>query len=173
MTDLELFQILKPIISYVTGIQNVVFGDQNAITHGEYASVRVRSNVDATARGNIRTEYDKARQKIKTTIKSPVTYRVSVNAYRCSNPVEKLSRLINCSRLPSVHMRLLSARLGWCGNDPVVNLTEEQSNRTEYRAAIVFRLVGTQETSDEWNTIEQMPPIRVFNEKNQLIHEEK
>lgn len=173
MTELELFAVMRSIVMSVTGIPECILADQSTIAPpGAYAAIRVMSSAEEGAHGKVRTTYDNNKRTVRTTITTPIQWDVTINFYRCPDPVAVAARLVDCSRLPVVHVVLLKAGLGWLGTDPVVNLTAEQSSMYERRAAIVVHLVGHQVVSDEWNSIESLNGFNVFDEKNRLIHEE-
>lgn len=168
MNELQLFSVMRKIIMEVTGVDECIFGDVSEIApRGEYAAVRVMSTVQATSKGKVTTVTNAEARTVTTTIKVPVMYSVTVNFYRVS-AMERAIKLINCSRLPNVHMHLLAAGLGWVDSDPVQNLTGMQSATNEKRAVIVIRLTGFSEVSSTVNTIEQVD-LNVSNERSEHL----
>ena len=172
MNERELFAaVLRSLVQKATGVENVLFGYQTAVAPGgPYATVVVTS-IQETAPGHIEREYLKDERRIRTTLVTPVIYTVTVNFWRCPDAVATAGRLVYCARLPSIHYLLFSAGCGWCDSDPVQNLTAEQSSAYEQRAAITFRIVGTQRVTDEANTIEQLNGITVEDTEGRILSE--
>lgn len=162
MNVTELFKtVLRPLVTRATGVSNVLLGYQTAVAaSGTYATVQVTS-IDPTAPGKFVQEVLRDERKLRMTLITPVIYTVTVNLWRCPHAVDVASRLEWCARIPTIHYLLLSAGFGWCGSDPAQNLTAEQSSAYEERAAITFRIVGTQRVVDEVNDIEQLNGITV------------
>lgn len=173
MNATELFKtVLRPLVERATGVSNVLLGYQTAVAAGgTYATVQVTS-IEETAPGRYVNEVIKEERKLRTTLVTPVMYTVTVNFWRCPHAVDVASRLIWCARMPTIHYLLLSAGFGWCGSDPVQNLTAEQSSAYEERAAITFRIVGTQRVVDEVNTIEQLNGITVEDTDGTILSKE-
>lgn len=173
MNATELFKtVLRPLVARATGVSNVLLGYQTAVAaSGTYATVQV-TTIEETAPGHFIDEVIREERKLRTTLVTPVMYTVTVNFWRCPHAVDVASRLIWCARLPTIHYLLLSAGFGWCGSDPVQNLTAEQSSAYEERAAITFRIVGTQRVVDEVNTIEQLNGITVEDTDGTILSKE-
>lgn len=172
MNTLQVYKALRQIVLKLTGVNECLLADQNTpAPSGTYATIRVAESIRPTAKGGVFRYYDKKNRTVTEQIKSPVIYSATVNFYR-GDAQRNASRLINCSRLSSVHEILLRNGLGWVDTDPVQNLTALQSNEQEQRAVIVVRLVGQQIISETVNTIEAIPSITVEDErKNVLVHE--
>ncbi len=170
MNATELFKdVLRPLVTKATGVSNVLLGYQTAVAvSGTYATVQVTS-IEETAPGRYIKEFLKDERRIRATLVTPVLVTVTVNFWRCPHAVDVASKLIWCARLPTIHYMLLSAGFGWCGSDPVQNLTAEQSSAYEERAAITFRLVGTQRVVDEVNDIEQLNGITVEDSDGTIL----
>lgn len=173
MTEIDIFNVMRDIVQNVCGIDTVVLADQSALSPpGKYASIRATSSALEGAHGRIKQEYDEDSQRVKTTIDTPIQWDVTINFWRCKDPVAIASRLVDCSRLPSVHLRLFRAGLGWLGTDPVQNLTAEQSGMYEHRSAIVAHLVGNQSVTDECNSIEKLNGFSVYDDEEKIFSKE-
>ena len=161
MNTLEVYKALRQIVLKLTGVDECLLADQNTpAPSGTYATIRVAQSIRPASQGEVIRSYNKESRTVTERIKSPVIYSATVNFYR-GDAQRNASRLVNCSRLSTIHEILLRNGLGWVDTDPVQNLTALQSNEQEQRAVITVRLVGTQIISETVNTIEAIPSITV------------
>lgn len=139
MTDLELFQILRPHIMTVTGVPQCILADPNAYSpSGEYASVRPRQSVSERGQANIYTR-DIPDNKVRTEVRAQIIASCEVNFYR-GRALERAEMLKQCHKRPDVAWDLFRHKIGWASTEPVNNLTALQASNFEQRAQIVIKL---------------------------------
>lgn len=139
MTDIELFQILRPHIMTVTGVPECILADPNArAPQGEYASVRPRQSVSERGQANIYTR-DIPDNKVRTEVRAQIVASCEVNFYR-GRALERAEMLKQCHKRPDVAWDLYRHKIGWAGTDAVNNLTALQASNFEQRAQIVIKL---------------------------------
>jgi hypothetical protein len=145
MNNLELFQILRPIVQTVTGVQTVILADQNqAAPKGEYVTIRPRQSINERGQANIRTK-NVPGDKVSTDVRAQIIATCSLNFYR-GEAMANAQKLKQCNKRPDVSMSLFKSKIGWGGTDAVNNLTSLQSSNWEQRAQVMIRLLY--ETSD-------------------------
>lgn len=167
MTDIEIFDILRPLILDVTSVPECILADPNAPSpSGSYAAVRPQQGIAERGQANVkRIAQPGALQK--TEVRAQIVATCWVNFYR-DNALLYAQRLKQANKRPDVSMTLLKNKLGWGGTDAINNLTMLQSEKFEERAQIAIRL--WYETTDEAtiNSIERVQ-IGVEYEDGTLI----
>lgn len=168
MTDLELFQIIRPHIIRVTGVPECILADPNAPSplNIEYASVRPRQSVRERGQANIYNS-DQPGDLVRTEVRSQIIASCEVNFYR-GRALERAEKLKECHKLPSVTWDLFKHGIGWGGTDPVNNLTALQASNFEQRAQIVVRLMYETSNIEDVNNILSVS-VGVEDEKARFI----
>lgn len=152
MTDVELFQILRPHIMRVTGVPECILADPNAkAPAGEYASVRPRQGISERGQANIYTS-DIVGDKVRTEVRSQIIAQCEINFYR-GQALRRAELLKECHKLPSVAWDLFKHKVGWGGAEPVNNLTALQASNFEQRAQIIIKLWYETSNVDDINNI--------------------
>jgi len=140
MTDIELFQILRPHIMRVTGVPECILADPNAQApvNIEYASVRPRQGISERGQANIYTS-DQRGNLVRTDVRAQIIANCEVNFYR-GRALERAELLKECHKRPDVAWDLFKNKIGWGGTEAVNNLTALQASNFEQRAQIVIKL---------------------------------
>lgn len=139
MTDVELFQILRPHIMRVSGVPECILADPNAqAPKGEYASVRPTQAVRQRGQANIYVS-DQPGNLIRTDVRAQIIADCEVNFYRGS-ALARARSLIECHKRPDVAWDLFRHKIGWGSTEAVNNLTALQASNFEQRAQITIKL---------------------------------
>ena len=147
MTEVELFQKLRPVIQLVTGLPNgkVVMADQNEkAPAGEYCTIRPRQTVDQRGQANIHAK-NAPGDLVETDVRAQIVGSCSINFYR-GNALGHAEKLHQCNKRPDVSLMLFKSGIGWGGTDAVNNLTALQAANWEPRAQVTVRVLY--ETTD-------------------------
>lgn len=153
MTNDQLFQILRPIIVQLTGV-NTILADQNEkAPTGPYATIRPRQSVRQRGQANITAVASGVGgEDVTTTVKRQIIATCSIQFYRGEARMNaELVKEMN--KLPSVQVALYTSGLGWGGSGPVNDLTGLQSANWEQRAAIDVNLMYETTSVDTVNSI--------------------
>lgn len=150
MTSEEIFDILRPIIMSVTGVQECIMEQTGVVSpapspSGVYAAVRPQQSISQRGQANINRKPGAPAQTQEVDVRAQILCKAWVNFYR-GDAVALATRLHQCNKRPDVSAALYRAKLGWTGTDAVNNLTELQFETTESRAMIAINL--SYETSD-------------------------
>lgn len=169
MTNDEVFKVFSKVVRDATQVHTVVRANTpDEAPKGEYCSILISSQVEPKAKGEKKRTTSKDGQTITTTIRIPIIYRITLNFYR-GNAIANATKMIHCSRLPTINARLFKADLGWVGSESVMNLTDLQSGRMEERASIVVNLIGTLVQEETVNTILSVGLTVEDEKRNQLL----
>lgn len=166
MTELELFKLVREIITKVVGIE-CILGDPNEYApEGLYAAVRIHDGIEF--RGSP-IQVDKVNGDLtKTTkYKHQCKSTLAINFYR-KGALEAASKLKNCNFRSDVRSLLIRNKVSWVSNSTITNLSSLESANIEERAYI--QVVLGYELVDEItiNTIEKCP-IKVIDEKSNVL----
>lgn len=146
MNNIQLFDIIRPIILSVTGVPECILADPNApAPTGEYAAVRPKQSITERGQANI-IRTNGTGNELDVDVRAQIIAECSVNFYR-GNAVDYAERLKQCNKRPDISEALFRAKLGWNRTSAVNNLTTLQSNNQEQRAQISIFLMY--ETTDE------------------------
>ncbi len=167
MTDLELFQILRPHIMTVTGVPECILADPNAQAPlGEYASVRPTQAVRMRGQANIYTS-NQPGNLVRTDVRAQIIADCDVNFYRGS-ALARARSLMECHKRPDVAWDLFRHKIGWGGTEAVNNLTALQASNFEQRAQITIRLMYETSSIVDINNILSASAV-VQNENGQTL----
>lgn len=168
MTNLEIFQLLRPIVMTVTGVPECIMADPNAKSPtGAYASIRVRQAIRERGQANVNITNLPETRQVRYDVRAQIICDVSVDFYR-GTAMEYAEKLKECHKRPDVPWILMRAGVGWGGTDAVNNLTALQSGNMEQRAQITVRLYYESVDIVDVNNIERVKAT-VENEKGQTI----
>lgn len=164
MTDNDLYDLMRSIVSAVTGISDIIPGDDNEESpSGPYASIKIGSARGRRGQANISTAnvgpvasvigevFD-----VEHDIKPQLTVDVSVNFYR-ADALENASLLIECNKRPDVSGLLFTAAVGWRGTTNPNDLTAIQSKEREERSQITVTLLYEGSQKVITNAIYEVP----------------
>lgn len=168
MTNLELFQLLRPIVMTVTGVPECIMADPNAQAPvGAYASVRVRQAIRERGQANVTISNLPVTRQVRYDVRAQIICDVSVDFYR-GTAMEYAEKLKECHKRPDVPWILMRAGVGWGGTEAVNNLTALQSGNMEQRAQITVRLYYEAVDIVDVNNIERVSAT-VENENGALL----
>ena len=162
MTNLELFNLLRPIVTLVTGYTSVILADQNSpAPQGPYVTIRPRSSVTEHGQAILHNK-DAAGNLIRTDVRSQIIASCSLNFFR-GEAMYAAELVRQCNKRPDVQMMLARSKLGWWGTDATNNLTALQASNWEQRAQLTIRVAF--ETS-QLSTVNNIltSTVRVENE---------
>lgn len=168
MTELELFNIIRPIVLLVTGVPECILANPNAESpSGEYAVIEPKSNVTSRGQANIVSKDKVGPIDIDVTIKRQLIAQCSVQFYRGA-ALDYASRLMDCNKRSDVSRMLYQAGVGWNRAGPVNNLKTLQSDNVENRSQISLFLMYEETDETSVNSIERIQ-IQVQNEDAQVL----
>lgn len=168
MTELELFNIIRPIVLLVTGVPECILTNPNANSpSGDYAAVAPKSNVTSRGQANIVSKNKAGPIDIDVTIKRQLIAQCSVQFYR-GEALDYASRLIDCNKRSDVSRMLYQAGVGWNRTGTVNNLSGLQSDNQENRSQISLFLMYEEIDETSVNSIERIQ-IQVQNEDVQVL----
>lgn len=169
MTNEELFQVMRPIVQLVTGLdsKHVILADQNVeAPKGPYATIRPRQSVTERGQANI-YDSDIPGDQVRNDVRAQVIATCSIQFYR--GEAQQLAELIKqCNKRYDVSTMLFKAGVGWNGTDSMHNLTALQSSNQEQRAQINVRLMYEVHNIAEVNNILSAQVI-LENEKGNVL----
>lgn len=142
MTEVELFQKLRPVIQLVTGLPNgkVVMADQSITAPpGEYCTIRPSQTIAERGQANVYAK-NAPGDLVETDVRAQIVGSCSVNFYR-GNALAYARKLHQCNKRPDVSMMLFKSGIGWGGTDAVNNLTALQAANWEPRAQVTVRVL--------------------------------
>lgn len=177
MNRVQLFDILRPIVASVTGIndQKVILADQVNGTgsglpspSGEYATIEPLLSLSQRGQANIYRRNSMMPKSVDTDVRAQVIAEVAVNVFRGVDAMSRVSRLLQCNKRPSVSLALRKAGIGWQRTSAPNNLTRLQSGNPEQRAQIYIYLYYETTSLDTINNIESASWL-VQNEKGQTL----
>ena len=155
MTNIELFDIIRPIIISVTGVPECILADPNApAPSGEYAAVRPKQSISERGQSNI-IRTNGTGNELDVDVRAQIIAECSVNFYR-GNAVDYAEKLKQCNKRPDVSASLYRAGVGWNRTSSVNNLTTLQSDNQEQRAQISLYLMYEATDSVTINSIERV-----------------
>lgn len=171
--ELHLYKVLRNVVLKATGVSSCILADQNApAPKGDYATIRINDRASETIRPQSDYSVDdptKSDSLLNFSLKSSLIADVHINFYR-DGAFSKASKLIGCTRIPSIADMITRAELGIMRIGSAINTTALQSDRTEERATIQL------EVAFERVYTEQIAPIKsvkvsVTDEEGVLIGE--
>ena len=156
MTDLEIFQVLRPIIMSVTNVNECILGDPNEIApDGLYAAVRVTQSASIRGAAQHNRSYNGATERtITDTLKKQMMATASVNFYR-DGAIYAARQLAGCNYRSDVSSQLFQAGIGWRGTQAINNLSGLMAGDVEERAQISIDLMYEQTDEITYNAIER------------------
>lgn len=141
MTRDEIFNILKPIVQSVTGLQTVILADEldasgvgRPSPNGEYITIEPKQSLTQRGQANIHRSNSATDQSVDVDVRAQVIVEASINCFRGRDAITRVSRLQQCNKRPDVSATLRSAKLGWQRVSSPNNLTRLQSGNPEQRA---------------------------------------
>lgn len=148
MNRVEIFNIIRPIVTSVTGISNVILADQVSSSgsglpspSGEYAVIEPKQSINQRGQANIYRNTSVTPQSIDVEVRAQIIVEVSVNVFRGVDAVSRVERLLQCNKRPDVSATLFKNKLGWQRTSAPNNLTRLQSGNPEQRAQIYLYLM--------------------------------
>ena len=163
MTNLELFNILRPIIIQVTGIPECIKSNPNEpAPSGSYAAIQVQQSI--TQRGQaIIYRANNGTQNLDVDPRAQLIAECAINFYR-GDAHNFAQRVAQANKIPSVQAALFAANVGWQKVGPINNLNFLQSNNWENRAQISVFLMYEEPALETINSIEQADiSVEAFN----------
>lgn len=161
MNRIQLFNILRPIVSSVTGIPNVILTDQVSSSGsglpaptGEYATIEPKQSISQRGQANIYRRNSMTPQSVDTDVRAQIIVEASVNVFRGTDAISRVEKLIECSKRPLVADALRRAGIGWQRTSAPNNLTRLQSGNPEQRAQIYIYLYYETTSEETINNIE-------------------
>lgn len=147
MNRLELFNILRPIVSSVTGVANVILTDQTANNgsslpspSGEYLTIEPKQSINQRGQATIRRATSASPQAIDVDVRAQIIVEASINVFRGNDAISRVERLLQCNKRPDVSAALRAGNIGWQRTSAPNNLTRLQSGNPEQRAQIYIYL---------------------------------
>lgn len=175
MTREGLFQILRPIITNVTGLAQVILANQSHnAPEGEYCSVEPFSTITQLGRGHVKTESIPSQdgnpnfEDLKEILTVSMEATVSVNFYR-GNAQDYAQKLMFCDQRSAVSDYLFENGVGWMGCDAVNNLTMLNSALYEQRSQMNIRVRFKQEQEDFVQAIYEASWVVEDESGNELV----
>ena len=169
MTDIELFNILRPIVMKITGVPQCILADQNQqAPNTPYATIRPRQSITERGQANIYNK-DIPGAKVEGDARAQVICTASVQFWR-GDALMYAERLKQGNKRFDVSIDLFKAKIGWQGTGPVNNLTVLQSANQEQRSQIDIRLMYEVSNTSEVNAILSTGLI-IENEKAVVIEQ--
>ena len=110
MTEVELFQKLRPVIQLVTGLPNgkVVMADQNEkAPPGEYCTIRPSQTIAERGQANIYAK-NAPGDLVQTDVRAQIVSSCSMNFYR-GNALVYARKLHQCNKRPDVSVMLFKS----------------------------------------------------------------
>ena len=148
MNRLEIFNILRPIVSTLTGVSNVILADQVRADGtgipspaGEYITIEPKQSIAQRGQANIYRTTSLSPRAIDVEPRAQIIVEASVNVFRGVDALSRVERLIECHKRPDVWATLFKAKLGWQRTSAPNNLTRLQSGNPEQRAQIYIYLL--------------------------------
>ena len=176
MNRLELFNILRPIVETVTGVPTVILANQVRSDgtgipspSGEYITIEPKQSVSQRGQANVYRTTSTVERSVDVDIRAQIVVEASINVYRGTDAVSRVSRLQQCHKRPDVLATLFKAGLGWQRVSAPNNLTMMQSGNPEQRAQIYVYLMY--ETTDlvTINNIESVD-LTVLDEADEVLY---
>lgn len=176
MNRLEIFQILQPIIKTVTGVSTVILADQVQSDgtgipspSGEYITIEPKQSISQRGQANQYRTVSTVTRSVDVDVRAQIIVEASINVYRGTDAISRVSRLQQCHKRPDVLATLFKAGLGWQRVSAPNNLTTLMSGNPEQRAQIYVYLMY--ETSDlvTINNIESVE-LTLLDETDEVLY---
>jgi len=168
MTELELFNIIRPVILSVTGVPEVILANPNIpAPAGEYAAVLPKQSVSQRGQANIYGSNSVATNTVDVDVRAQAVAECSVNFYRGDAPY-RAELLQQANKRPSVSSALFKAGVGWQRTGAVNNLRFLQADNWENRAQISMYLMYEETVHDIVNSIESVQVVVEDSATNEL-----
>ncbi len=169
MTDLEIFQALRPIIMTVTQVDECILGDPNEIAPaGLYAAVRVTQSANIRGAAQHNRVVDTQAQTVTDTLKKQMNASLSVSFYR-AGALDAAKRLVGCNYRSDVSSQLFQAGIGWRGTQAINNLSGLLAGDVEERSQVTIDLMYQAIDTVTYNTIEQVKVIAEDEQARELV----
>ena len=147
MNRLELFNILRPIVTLVTGLDNVILTQQTSddgagipSPSGEYITIEPKQSVTQRGQANIIKTNSTSGEAVDYDVRAQVTVEASINVFRGVDAISRIETLLQCNKRPDVRAMLQSGNVGWQRTSAPNNLTGLQSGNPEQRAQLYIYL---------------------------------
>lgn len=143
MTRLELYNVIAPLISLVTGIDRnkVILADQNApAPSGQYITVEPTQSLTQRGQANVISKTSQTPDSVDVDVRPQMISECSVNVYR-GDARNQAQKLVQMNKIPTVQEALFRARVGFNRAESVNNLSALQSNEIEQRAQVSLYLM--------------------------------
>lgn len=177
MANLDLYKLIKEIVTTVTGVPKVILSNPNAPSpSGEYCAISVTqttrqrsqpavimSNVDQPSGG---INWVGVNHRVSRNCQTDV----SINFYRGSAH-EYARKVFGANKRPDISALLLTNNVGWLRSGTVNNLNALQSENWESRAQLSVTLMYSEIDDVVTNGIYKVP-IQIENEKGEIILED-
>lgn len=135
MTDLEIFQKVRPLIMMATGVPECILADPNIdAPSGAYASVRVSGSMDEHGQP-ITRKTNAANSQVTYDVRAQIIAEVVIDFYR-GEALHFARRLRGAYRRPKVSAYMFQNNFGWNRLGAVNNLSTLQSAGVEQRANV-------------------------------------
>lgn len=168
MNKEDIFNVLRPIVTSVTGVTEVILANPNApAPTGVYASILPIMNISERGQAIIYHE-NKTDGTIDRTIKSQLIAECSINFYR-GDAHNNAQLLKQADKIYSNWLSLYNNKIGWVRTSTVNNLNFLQSNNWESRSQIsIFLSYESNLNVENINTIEKVKVI-IDNKDSEIL----
>ena len=172
--EVHLFKVLRSVVLKATGVNECILADQNApAPKGDYATIRINDRAEETVRPQ--ESYNTIDPKdshslLNFSLRTSLIADVHVNFYR-SGAFSKASKLIGCTRIPSIADIITRAELGIMRIGEAINTTALQSDRTEERATITLKIAFERLYTEEVAPIKSVK-FEITDSKNRKLNGE-
>lgn len=160
MTNEEIYLIMQPIVTTVTGLSTVILADPDqSAPSGEYAVIRPQASIDERGQANI-YQTTASSDTVTIEVRPQIINEVVVEFYR-GGALSYAKSLKEANKRPDISRMLYRAQpqpIGWNRTGNVLNLTALQSKNWEQRAQIsiyiMYEFMGDPVTIE---SIERIP----------------
>ncbi len=155
MTDLELFNLMRPIIMDITGVPECIMTDPNEkAPSGPYAAFKPKRNTTNRGQPNV-TRKNGVGATIDVKVEPQLITECVIDFYR-TGARDYAQLLEGANKYPDVSRALFLARTGWQKTGPMQDLTALQADNQEERSQISVFLMYSPERTVAINSIERV-----------------